>query len=228
VDGDGDDCIVPPDKQWAAAVPFLCRDPMLKDRPLNLVVFLLIILLKERLQSCFLVAGIYAVAGKAYILHLLDVIEAQLDVGWPGYPSVEFEEGVVVLQHFLRLAGLVLFVVADVDDLAGVDIGELSRDSRIKDHVLKPLPITAGVDVVCHGEHQVAGNQEASANQHSSVASPAIDHPHTVIGELFGLLLSEAHKLAPEECLVLEGHLNILHQYYYDINKMDLLFIVMS
>jgi hypothetical protein len=84
-DGDGDEFIVFIDQQRTAAVPLLGRDQMFEYLPLNIVSFHL---LNERLQSCFLVTGISRVAGQADLLHLLDILEAQLNVGSPRYPPI--------------------------------------------------------------------------------------------------------------------------------------------
>ena len=208
MDGDGDNRFFSSHKERTATITLKSGQFVVEGKSVKLMS---IVLPKESLRGCHAATESHRVACQSDLLLLLDVIEAQLDVGPPRHLAVELEQGVIVLEYLLGLAGPVLFREPNIDDLKGGGVGKLSRHPRIEDKVFVATLIVPRVDIVCSCEHEVAGDEEACARERLLVAVLPIDDSHAVIGELFRFLLIEGLEFVPEADLVLKLYLIPIH-----------------
>ena len=208
MDGDGDNRFFSSHKERTATITlksgqFVVEGKSVKVMSLGLP--------KERLHGCLVAAESPGVTCQSDLLLLLDVLEAQLDVGPPRHLAVELEQGVIILEFLLGLAGPVLFREANINDLIGGGVNQFPRHPRIEDKVFVATLIAPRVDIVCYCEHEVAGDEEACARERLLVAVLPIDDSHAVIGELFRFLLIEGLEFVPEAELVLKLYLIPIH-----------------
>ena len=71
--------------------------------------------------------------------------------------------------------------------------------------------IVPRIDIVCYCEHEVAGDEEASAGERLLVAVLPVYDSHAVIGELLRFLLIEGLECVPEADLVFKLYLIPIH-----------------
>jgi hypothetical protein len=116
------------------------------------------------------------------LLLLLEVLEAQLDVGCLLHSPLGLENFIVVLECLLGLGRpRNVMLRSEYRLFRRKSIKEFGRHSRVEDEFLEALPVLSGVNVVCHCEHEVSGDEELRASYHGLVTGPSVDDPHAVV-----------------------------------------------